>query len=104
VTDFASYQNLDFAFAQLLADLSKTWAMRDVAYIQDIVSHAEYADALENLIAIGQGNGRSFSPDHLGRIAELSKIMGIDAPSVPNRTGGNAKAFPKSSVARPSPR
>jgi hypothetical protein len=59
---FRTLQELNFDFAKLLADLSQTWTTRDIAYVQDIVSHAEYGEALENLVAIGQRNGKGPVP------------------------------------------
>ena len=77
------HRDEDFAFASLLADLSKTWPARDIAYVQDIVSHAEYGEALENLVAIGQRNGEGFSPDQLRRISVIGAAMGMEQSSLP---------------------
>ncbi len=104
MTDFAQYQGFELTFAKLLADLSKTWTQRDILYIRDIVSHAEYGDALENLIAIGQQNGKAFSADHLRQIGELSRAMGIDTPAPPKRAEGITRRFSTASIARSAPR
>ncbi len=60
MTDFAAYQKLEFAFSQLLADLSKTWPTADIAYVRDLVAHAEYGEALENLVTIGVNHGATY--------------------------------------------
>jgi hypothetical protein len=98
MTDFAPYQKLNFAFASLLADLSKTWPARDIAYVQDIVSHAEYGEALENLVAIGQRNGKGFSPDQLRQISAIATAMGMEQSSLPKHPEG-----PKAPLPQPTP-
>jgi hypothetical protein len=94
MTDFAPYQKLDFAFASLLADLSETWAARDIAYVQEIVSHAEYGEALENLVAIGQRDGKAFSPDQLRRISVIGSAMGVEQSSLPKHSETPKAPFP----------
>ena len=78
MTDFASYRKLDYAFADLLADLSKSWPSIDVAYVQDIVAHAEYGDALENLVAMAANNGRNFSSCQTEKLRGMCVLMGLD--------------------------
>jgi hypothetical protein len=49
---------LDKAFYGLLGELAGRWPQRDLDYVRDEVAHAEYGDALENLIALGLENDR----------------------------------------------
>jgi hypothetical protein len=86
--NFQPYQNLDFAFAQLFEALSKSWATRDLNEVRELVTHAEYGEALDNLVAIGAQNGKGFTKDQLARISDLCTKMGLDVPSMLKRAQG----------------
>ena len=97
--DFRPYQNLDFAFAQLFEGLSRSWATRDLKDVRELVSHAEYGEALDNLVAIGANNGRGFTTDQLARISDLCAKMGLDESSVLQRLHASTGLSPKTSAA-----
>lgn len=80
----SSVMDFELAFTKLLSDLSETWAQCDIDYIQNIISHAEYGDALENIIAIGQKV--NLYDRHITQITELSKALGINYSPATNLT------------------
>ena len=82
MADFATHHDLDQAFEMLLGDLSESWASADIAYVHDIVSHGEYHDALENLIALGNNGRQTFSPDQLGRLEALARNIGTSVSAL----------------------
>jgi hypothetical protein len=77
MSNFAPYQNLDFAFFKLFEALSSTWSKSDIQFVNDLVSHAEYGEALENLVAIGRQNGKSFTDGQTRMIADIAAKMGV---------------------------
>jgi hypothetical protein len=99
MANFRPYQNLDFAFVQLFEGLSKSWASSDLKEVRDLVSHAEYGEALDNLVAIGAQNGKGFSKDQLSRISDLCATMGLDPSSMLKRLQGTTGRARKSSAA-----
>jgi hypothetical protein len=82
MAEFTTYQKLDFAFGQVLGDLSKSWSSADVAYVRDILAHAEYGEALENLIALGVGNGTTFDAALMAKLNDIGSAMGMDADGI----------------------
>jgi hypothetical protein len=78
MADLAPYQRLEFAFATLLNDLAKTWSSCDIDYVRDIVAHAEFGEALENLAALGRRNGAGFSTGQLCQIKAMASEMKLD--------------------------
>ena len=84
MTDFAPHQKRAFAFNQLLADLSETWSIADIADVCDIVTHAEYGEALENLIALGVSNGTEFDRGLIQRLEGIAAPMGMNVESLVN--------------------
>jgi len=82
MTDFAPYQKLELSFNQLLADLLKTWSTADIAYVRDIVAHAEFGEALENLIALGVSKGRKFDRGLMQRLEDIAAPMGMNVASM----------------------
>jgi len=77
MSNFAPYQNLDFAFSKLFEALSSTWSKSEFQIVQELVSHAEYGEALENLVAIGRQSGKSFTAGQTSMIAALAAKMGV---------------------------
>jgi len=82
LADFAPYQRLEFAFAQVLNDLGKAWPTSDIAYVRDIVAHAEYGEALETLIAIGVSNGHGFGAEQLRRLEAIGAMMRLNVATL----------------------
>jgi len=78
MAEFRSYQDIESQFARLLGDLGGTWARKDIVYVQDLIGHAEYGEALDNLIAIGRNAGHPFSGGQMAQIQALARAMGID--------------------------
>jgi len=78
MAEFRSYQDIESQFARLLGDLGGTWARQDIVYVQDLIGHAEYGEALDNLIAIGRNAGHPFSGGQMAQIQALARAMGID--------------------------
>jgi hypothetical protein len=99
MTEFAPYQKLEVASSEIFADLSKTWPSADIAYLRDIVAHAEYGDALENLIALGVAKATAFGPGLMRRLEGIGSAMGVDTAAVlkttlarPQSSASNAAA------------
>ncbi len=82
MAELAAHHDLDQAFEMLLADLSESWASADIAYVRDIVSHGEYHDALENLIALDDNSRQTFNPDQLGRVEALARNIGTSVSAL----------------------
>jgi hypothetical protein len=78
MADLAPYDRLQRALGDLLQDLSAAWPKQDLDYVREEVGHGEYADALENLIALGLRNGAGFSPDQVRQVEALAAAMGIE--------------------------
>ncbi|HEY7575950.1 MAG TPA: hypothetical protein VH855_00025 [Acetobacteraceae bacterium] len=74
MADPTHLDRLHRAFNSLLQDLSSAWK-QDLDYIRDEIAHAEYGDALENLIALGLRNGNVLSPEQVLRIEDLAAAM-----------------------------
>ena len=49
----------------------------DIKYVLEFLDHAEYGEALENLIAVGLRNGVGFSPDQTRQVEALAAAMGM---------------------------
>jgi hypothetical protein len=80
--DYKPYQDMNFRFAKLLEDVSKTWAARDVALVQELLSHSEYGEAMECLIALGFSNGKGFTKGQSAPISVMCKTLGVEMPPV----------------------
>jgi len=72
---------MNFRFAKVLEDMSKTWPARDIAFVQDLVSHSEYGEAMECLLALGVQNGNGFTTAQSATLAEMSKALGVPMPA-----------------------
>jgi hypothetical protein len=75
----SAFRTLDDAFGTLLSDLSTDWPVCDVAYVRDILAHAEYGEALENLLALADRNGVGFSPGQRRTVEALGRSIGMNA-------------------------
>jgi hypothetical protein len=73
--DPAHFDRVRRIFTSLLEELGQVWARQDIAYVSDEVTHGEYGDALENLIAIGLRNGKGFVPPQVAQIEALAAAM-----------------------------
>lgn len=82
MSNFAPYQDLEFGFSKLFLALSASWSVSDIKYVKELVSHAEYGEALENLVAIGQQKAKSFTSGQASMIADLATKMNISNPVV----------------------
>jgi hypothetical protein len=83
MADQTHFAGLDQAFTSLLDSLTGSWPAADLDYVREEIGHAEYGEALENLIALGQRNGVGFTSDHVQSIKCLAATMEIDdAPFV----------------------
>jgi hypothetical protein len=71
--------DMNFRFAKLLEDVSKTWQARDIALVQDLVSHSEYGEAMECLLAVGN-NGKGFTKGQSATLVEICKALGVEIP------------------------
>jgi hypothetical protein len=80
MADYKPYQDMNFRFAKLLEDVSKTWQARDIALVQDLVSHSEYGEAMECLLALGVNNGKGFSKGQSAIISEMCNTLGVEMP------------------------
>ncbi len=77
MTDFALIDRINWSFKVLLQELSTTWPKEHIEYVDDIVGHREFEEALENLIALGLRNGQAFSANRTSRVEELAGAMGL---------------------------
>lgn len=82
MSNFAPYQNLDFAFGKLFEALSSTWSKSDIQYVHELVAHAEYGEALENLVAIGRQSGKPFTDGQAGMINKIAAEIGLSPSAV----------------------
>jgi hypothetical protein len=80
MADYKPYQDMNLRFAKLLADVAKTWQSRDIALVQDLVSHSEYGEAMECLIALGAGNGEGFTTGQSAIIEAICRALGVEMP------------------------
>ena len=96
MADYRPYQELDFAFAKLLEDLS--WPARDVAIVQELLTHSEYGEALTNLVALGAQNGKGFTKGQLARINDMGAKMGLDTSPIMHQPS-STKALPPRGLA-----
>jgi len=80
MADYKPYQDMNFRFAKLLEDVSKTWPAGDVTLVQDLVSHSEYGEAMECLLALGVNNGKGFTKGQSSTISEMCKTLGVEMP------------------------
>jgi hypothetical protein len=71
----AHLDRLNREFNSLLHDLSSTWPKQDINYIRNEITHAEYGDALENLIALASRNGKAFDSGQVLQIEGLAAAM-----------------------------
>lgn len=79
MADLVHYDRLERAFDTLLQDLLPTWPMeKDVGYVREEIGHGEYGDALENLVALGLGNGVGFSSSQVQQVEALAAMMGME--------------------------
>ena len=95
MADYRPYQNMDYCFAKLFEDLSKTWPTRDIAFVQELVSHSEYGEAMENLLALGAKNGKGFTKGQLAAIAGMCAKMGLDTSSAKPQPSATAVLPPR---------
>jgi hypothetical protein len=75
MADSAHLDRLHRAFNNLLQELSSAWSKQDINYIREEITHAEYGDTLENLIALGLRNGNAFEPRQVLQIESLAAAM-----------------------------
>lgn len=73
---------MECAFARVLDDRSAIWATTDIAYVRDIVAHAEYGEALETLIAIAVSNGHGFGAGQLRRLEAIGEMMRLNVATL----------------------
>lgn len=96
MADLAHFDRLREGFAQLLDDLLPAWPMEDdIEYVLEFLDHAEYGEALENLIAIGLHNGVGFSPDQTRQVEALAAAMEMEASPWMARLREAAAQVPK---------
>lgn len=66
------------SLTRLLEDLLLTWTEdEDIKHVREYLDHAEYGEALDNLIAVGLSNGVGFDRDQLERVNGLATAMGM---------------------------
>jgi hypothetical protein len=61
----------------ILKELSAAWSKKDIDYLREYFSHAEYGLALEEMIGIAARKNWSFTPDQKRRVETLVRTMEI---------------------------
>jgi hypothetical protein len=80
MADYKPYQDMNFRFAKLLEELSKTWPASDIAFVKDLASHSEYGEAMECLLALTSKNGKPVTPAQSATLSEMCNALGMQMP------------------------